>query len=204
MNRLFMAAVTAALLTGGIANAQTPANVEKQVANEEARKPNERILIETSMGNITVDLFVNEAPVSVANFLSYVDDEFYDGTIFHRVIDGFMIQGGGFTEDLKRKKTGDPIQNEANNGLSNKRGTLAMARMNPPHTATSQFFINVIDNAFLDYFNEDKYGYCVFGEVTDGMDVVDKMKLVKTGRKGPLPSDVPLETVTIIKVSRLD
>lgn len=188
----------AGLMISGMAFAQGQA-VQKEKAVE-GSKENPQVVIETSMGNITAVLFADKAPISVANFLKYADEGFYDGTIFHRVIDGFMIQGGGFTQELERKTPHEPIQNESTNGLSNKRGTLAMARMNAPHSASSQFFVNVIDNAFLDYFDEDKPGYCVFGEVTSGLDVVDKIKAVRTGRRAPLPSDVPLEDIVLISV----
>ncbi len=157
------------------------------------------VVIETSMGDITVELNRARAPKSVENILSYVNSGFYDGTIFHRVISNFMIQGGGFTPDMARKNTRDPIQNEAGNGLKNRRGTLAMARTADVHSATAQFFINVQDNAFLDHKgnSSSEYGYAVFGKVTDGMDVVDKIKNVKTG-----DGDVPTETV-LIKTIRL-
>src|SRR5262245_58532357 len=157
-------------------------------ARAEAKNP--VVVIETSMGTIKVELFEDKAPVTVKNFLGYVNDKFYDGTIFHRVMgkentrDGkdFMIQGGGFTTDRKEKKTKDPIKNEASKDLSNKRGTLAMARTNDPDSATAQFFINVKDNDFLDK-SEDSAGYAVFGKVIEGLDVVDKIKAVKTGTK---------------------
>ena len=162
---------------------------------------NPKVLMKTSMGDVTFELYAEKAPATVENFLGYVNDGFYNGTIFHRVIPGFMIQGGGFTAELQRKETKAPIQNEANNGLSNRQGTIAMARLPEAHSATAQFYINVVDNTFLDYFDENKYGYCVFGEVVEGMDVVDKIKGVKTGRKEPLPSDVPLETITIESIT---
>jgi peptidyl-prolyl cis-trans isomerase B (cyclophilin B) len=157
------------------------------------------LVIETSMGDITVELNRAKAPKSVENILSYVNDGFFDNTIFHRVISNFMIQGGGFTADMVRKPTRDPIQNEASNRLKNRRGTLSMARTGEIHSATAQFFINVKDNAFLDYKGTSAadYGYAVFGKVTEGMDVVDKIKDVKTGAQ-----DVPAETV-LIKTIRL-
>ena len=157
------------------------------------------LVIETSMGNITVELNRARAPKSVENILSYVNSGFYDGTIFHRVISNFMIQGGGFTPDMARKTTRDPIENEAGNGLKNRRGTLAMARTAEVQSATAQFFINVQDNSFLDHKGNSSrdFGYAVFGKVTDGMDVVDKIKNVKTGN-----GDVPTETV-LIKTIRL-
>ena len=157
------------------------------------------LVIETSMGNITVELNRARAPKSVENILAYVNSGFYDGTIFHRVISNFMIQGGGFTPDMARKTTRDPIQNEAGNGLKNRRGTLAMARTAEIQSATAQFFINVQNNSFLDHEGNSSsdFGYAVFGKVTDGMDVVDKIKNVKTG-----DGDVPTETV-LIKTIRL-
>ena len=157
------------------------------------------LVIETSMGDITVELNRARAPKSVENILSYVNSGFYDGTIFHRVISNFMIQGGGFTPGMERKPTRDPIRNEADNGLKNRRGTLAMARTGEIHSATAQFFINVKDNSFLDHKGKSSsdYGYAVFGKVTDGMAVVDKIKDVKTGNQ-----DVPMETV-LIKTIRL-
>lgn len=159
------------------------------------------VIIETSKGDIEVTLNKAKAPISVDNFLKYVDDKFYDGTIFHRVIDGFMIQGGGMLPDMSEKKNRAPIKNEAKNGLSNIRGTIAMARTNIVDSATSQFFINVADNKMLDYKSDANYGYAVFGEVTKGMDVVDKIKAVPTGNKG-MHQDVPNETITIKSIKR--
>jgi cyclophilin family peptidyl-prolyl cis-trans isomerase len=158
------------------------------------------VVMETSLGEIRIELNPEKAPVTVANFLSYVRQGFYDGLIFHRVIKGFMIQGGGFTADMVQKKTGDPIKNEAGNGLKNLRGTIAMARTSVVNSATSQFFINVVDNAFLDHKDETDrgFGYCVFGKVTEGMDVVDKIRNVKTATKG-MYQDVPAEPVTIVR-----
>ena len=159
---------------------------------------NPQVLMETSMGSVTIELFKDKAPITVRNFLSYVKEGFYDGLIFHRVIGTFMIQGGGFDQNMIQKKTKFAIKNEAANGLSNKRGTLAMARTNVVDSATSQFFVNVVDNAFLDYRGKspDQFGYAVFGQVVEGMDVVDAIKGVKTGNKGG-HSDVPLEPVVI-------
>lgn len=159
------------------------------------------VVIETSKGKITVKLNADKAPISVENFLKYVDQKHYDNTIFHRVIKDFMIQGGGFTADLKEKTTLSPIHNEANNGVSNKRGTLAMARTNDINSATAQFFINTVDNERLDYKSPSNYGYAVFGEVTEGMDVVDKIREVKTITKGGY-DDVPAQTVTIKSIRR--
>lgn len=157
------------------------------------------VAIETSMGTITLTLNKEKAPISVRNFLTYVKEGYYDGTVFHRVISNFMIQGGGMDADMQQKKTKFAIKNEATNGLSNKRGTVAMARTAVVDSATSQFFINTVDNAFLDNRGKtpDLFGYAVFGEVTDGMDVVDAIRAVKTGNKAG-HSDVPVEPVTII------
>ena len=157
--------------------------------------------IETSMGTITVELDDAKAPITVKNFIDYTQAGHYDGTIFHRVIDGFMIQGGGFTKDMNQKETRAPIKNEAANGLKNARGTLAMARTMVVDSATSQFFINLVDNDFLDYRGPDPrmFGYAVFGKVTDGMEVVDRIAKVKTGFAGP-HQNVPEEPVIIRKV----
>jgi peptidyl-prolyl cis-trans isomerase B (cyclophilin B) len=157
-----------------------------------------RVILETTKGNIVIALDAEGAPTSVENFLGYVEAGFYDGTIFHRVIDGFMIQGGGFTSDMSQKATRDTIQNEADNGVKNKRGTVAMARRPDPHSATSQFFVNTVDNAFLDHQSKTPqgWGYAVFGEVVEGMDVVDAIAKVKTGRHGSM-GDVPTEPVVI-------
>ncbi|MFT4940185.1 MAG: peptidyl-prolyl cis-trans isomerase B (cyclophilin B) [Paraglaciecola sp.] len=157
--------------------------------------------IHTNHGVISLNLFADEAPITVENFLNYVKEGFYDNTIFHRVIDGFMVQGGGFEPGMKQKQTNENIKNEANNRVENKLGTVAMARTNEPHSASSQFFINVGDNAFLNFRAEsgDGWGYCVFAEVSDGMDVVNKIKDVKTGNSG-YHQDVPVEDVIIQKV----
>ena len=169
-----------------------------------------RVVMETSLGTITIELYPEKAPITVKNFLSYVDDKFYDGTIFHRVMgkentgnkEDFMIQGGGFEPEFKQKKTKDPIKNEAGNGLSNKRGTVAMARTNDPDSATAQFFINVKDNDFLDK-SARSAGYAVFGKVIEGQDVVDKIKDVETGSKGGF-KDVPVQDVVIKSIRRAD
>ena len=156
------------------------------------------ITLHTNHGDIKIQLNEEKAPETSANFMQYCRDGFYDNTLFHRVIDGFMIQGGGMTSGLKEKPTRSPIKNEANNGLSNKIGTIAMARTMEPHSASSQFFINVNNNTFLDFKSEslDGWGYCVFGEVVEGMDVVNKIKGVSTGSMG-MHQDVPLEEVMI-------
>ncbi|HLW04623.1 MAG TPA: peptidylprolyl isomerase [Azoarcus sp.] len=157
--------------------------------------------LHTNHGVITLELDAEKAPATVENFLTYAKNGHYDGTIFHRVIDGFMIQGGGFEPGMKQKPTGEPIQNEATNGLKNEVGTVAMARTQAPHSATAQFFINIADNAFLNHRSPDMqgWGYCVFGRVTEGMEVVDKIKAVPTGSSG-FHQDVPLEEVVIERV----
>lgn len=161
------------------------------------------ITLHTNFGDIKIQLNFEKAPVTAENFLQYCRDDFYTGTIFHRVIDGFMIQGGGMTSGMSEKQGRASIKNEANNGLSNKVGTLAMARTMDPHSASSQFFINVNDNTFLDFKAEsrDGWGYCVFGEVVEGMDVVNKIKGVATGNWGYVHQDVPVEEVTITGVT---
>ncbi|HET7809895.1 MAG TPA: peptidylprolyl isomerase [Steroidobacteraceae bacterium] len=159
------------------------------------------MVFETSLGNFEVELFEKEAPISAKNFQDYVDEGFYDGLIFHRVMDGFMIQGGGFQPGMKQKKNKAPIKNEATNGKKNLRGTLAMARTNVVDSATSQFFINLVDNDFLDHTGPANYGYAVFGTVTSGMDVVDKIaKVATTNRAGH--QNVPADDVVITKASR--
>lgn len=163
-----------------------------------------RVILETTKGSITLELDSEAAPKTVENFLSYVDDGFYDGTIFHRVIANFMIQGGGMLPDLSSKPDSKaPIENEAKTGLSNKRGAIAMARTADPHSATSQFFINVVDNDFLNHPGQDGWGYCAFGEVVDGMDVVDAIRNVKTTSKPPY-DDVPVEDVVITSAKRAE
>jgi peptidyl-prolyl cis-trans isomerase A (cyclophilin A) len=158
------------------------------------------IILSTSLGDITIELFAAEAPVTVENFLQYVDDGFFNDTIFHRVIPGFVLQSGGFTADMKEKTTRPPIKNEAGNGLKNERGTLSMARTQEINSATSQFFINLKDNAFLDHGTRD-FGYAVFAKVTDGMEVVDRIASVATGNKG-MHQDVPIEPVVILSAKR--
>ena len=161
-----------------------------------------KITMETTMGTITLSLNDEKAPETVANFLRYAEGGHYDGTIFHRVIDGFMIQGGGFTKDMNQKPTGEPIRNEAMNGLKNRRGTIAMARTRVVDSATSQFFINLVDNDFLDFTapTAQGFGYAVFGEVTDGMEVVDRIAKVQTGNSGPY-QNVPVEPIVIKRVT---
>jgi peptidyl-prolyl cis-trans isomerase B (cyclophilin B) len=166
---------------------------------------NSRVLLSTSHGDIILELDQEKAPISSENFLAYAADGHFDGTIFHRVIPGFMIQGGGFTADMRQKSTKAPIANEADNGLKNGRGTIAMARTSDPHSATSQFFINLTDNAFLDHKGKTPqgWGYAVFGEVVEGMEVVDAIARVATGTSGP-HSDVPKEPVVMERVSLVE
>ena len=192
MRRAFLT-VAVLLLSCGIALAAQPAK----------KGGNPVVLLETSMGNIKVELFPDKAPISVKNFLAYVKEGHYDGLIFHRVIRGFMIQGGGFTPDMREKRPAHPpIRNEAGNGLTNDRGTIAMARTGVVDSATAQFFINVVNNDFLNYRNETPqgFGYAVFGKVIEGMDVVDKIRSVPTGTVRMF-SDVPKEPVTILKAT---
>ena len=172
------------------------------------QEENNMVTLHTNFGDIKIKLDFDKAPITAENFLNYCKNGFYNNTIFHRVIDGFMIQGGGMESGMREKATNAPIQNEANNRLSNKRGTIAMARTSDPHSATAQFFINVADNDFLNYRSKEifgrevvqEWGYAVFGEVVEGMDVVDKIKKVKTGNKG-FHQDVPTEDVVITSVS---
>ncbi len=162
-----------------------------------------QVRMETNLGTIRLELYPDKAPKTVKNFLRYVDEGYYDGTIFHRVIDGFMIQGGGLDTHFAEKPTRAPIQNEAKNGLKNLRGTIAMARTSDPHSATAQFFINVADNDFLDYPSQDGWGYAVFGKVVKGMEVVDRIKEVTTGNhRGH--QNVPLEPIILEKAEILD
>ncbi|PID44214.1 MAG: peptidylprolyl isomerase [Proteobacteria bacterium] len=197
---------TEAPKTPASASEQTTAQVSNRTtettSGDKTVSGNPKVLLETSKGNITLALDAEKAPLTVANFLSYVREGFYDGTTFHRVIPGFMIQGGGMDAEMKEKQTKAPIQNEANNGLLNVIGSIAMARTSAPHSASSQFFINVADNAFLDFKNESMqgWGYAVFGKVTDGMDVVNAIVAVPTtNKKGH--QNVPVDAVTITKAS---
>jgi peptidyl-prolyl cis-trans isomerase B (cyclophilin B) len=180
-----------------------PLEASPSVNPEPAKETNPMVTLKTSKGDITIELFSKEAPATVTNFLQYVDNGHYKGTIFHRVIDGFMIQGGGFTKDMNQKPTQAPIANEAANGLKNTRGTLAMARTSDPNSATAQFFINVVDNAFLDFRSPDPrgIGYCVFGKVVSGLDVVDAIKGVATGNRG-MHQNVPTDPVEILDAVR--
>jgi peptidyl-prolyl cis-trans isomerase B (cyclophilin B) len=208
-----MKRMTWCLILGLAAAMAAPAQGEAEAGTPDMPAPEETqqaeetdmVVIKTSLGDIKVKLAADKAPLTVANFLSYAEAGHYNGTIFHRVIDGFMIQGGGFDANMRQKPTKAPIKNEAANGLANKRGTLAMARTMVVDSATSQFFINVKDNAFLDFQapTPQGFGYCVFGEVVEGMDVVDRIKGVRTGMKAGM-SDVPLETVEILSVSKVE
>lgn len=169
-----------------------------------AKTKNPQVIMKTSMGAVRLELFPDKAPLTVKNFLKYVDAKFYDGTIFHRVIADFMIQGGGFAKGMKEKKTNPPVKNEAGNGLSNRRGTVAMARTQVVDSATAQFFLNVVDNLFLDHQGKtpDRFGYCVFGKVVAGMDVVDKIRGVSTRTVGYF-ENVPVKDVTIVSLRRV-
>jgi peptidyl-prolyl cis-trans isomerase B (cyclophilin B) len=166
--------------------------------------PDPVVEVATNHGTFVITLAPETAPKTVENFLRYVDAKHYDGTLFHRVIPTFMVQGGGFDQQLDKKPTLPPVRNEADNGVPNVRGTVAMARTSDPHSATAQFFVNVVDNAFLDHVakQDQGWGYAVFGRVTEGMDVVDKIKAVKTGAAGPFAKDAPLEAVVITHVRR--
>jgi cyclophilin family peptidyl-prolyl cis-trans isomerase len=186
---LWPALIAAAILVAGLALAQAPA-------------ANPKVLLKTSLGDITLELYPAQAPVTVKNFLTYVNDKFYDGTIFHRVIPGFMIQGGGMTTDMGEKASRPTIKNEAANGLKNDRGTIAMARLPEPDTAGAQFFINLVNNDGLNHRDNSQagFGYCVFGKVISGMDVVDAIAKVPTGSKRG-HSNVPVEPVTLISAA---
>ncbi len=184
--------------------AEKTTKTPKAAKAKKAESSNVNILMKTNIGDIELELYPDKAPVTVENFVSYINDKFFDGLIFHRVIDGFMIQGGGFDDRLSQKQTKSPIKIESDNGLKNDRGTIAMARTNDPNSATSQFFINLVDNNFLNFRSPDVsgYGYAVFGKVTKGMDVVDKIGTVPTGSIGYM-QDVPkyliqIETITLI------
>ena len=175
-------------------------------ANSNVFASNPKVRMETTKGVVVIELYPDKAPKTVENFLRYVNEGKYDGTIFHRVIKRFMNQGGGFTPDFKKVETYAPIKNEADNGLKNKRGTIAMARTGDPHSATNQFFVNTVDNAFLDHTSKSPsgWGYCVFATVVDGMDVMDRIAKVPTGASGPFQQDVPQEEILIQKVSVIE
>ena len=195
----FCGLLTVVVMTCGCGEKTDKAAAEKKIINSErniVKSQSNVVKLETSMGNIVIELNEQEAPVTVKNFLEYVEAGFYDGAIFHRIIPGFMIQGGGFTKEMTKKDTRDPIINEAKNGLSNERGTLAMARTSDPDSATAQFFINHSGNDFLNYVDEKSAGYAVFGKVTEGMDVVDAIASVETTTRNDM-DDVPVEPVII-------
>lgn len=201
---MFKSSIAVLMLLGasGLSAAETKTPAAAAVTTAAVTAKNPKVALSTNMGKIVIELNPAKAPKSVENFLQYVNDKHYDGTVFHRVIPTFMIQGGGFTQDLSMKPTRPPVANEADNGLSNVRGSVAMARTNDPNSATSQFFINVVDNPNLNHFSKDNgqtWGYAVFGKVVSGMDVVDAIKAVERGAKGPLPQDVPLSPVIILK-----
>ena len=200
-NTLFLAALMLGISGCG---ASEPGTQTVYTAPAAGQSANPRVLIETSKGNITVEVFPSQAPQSAANFLNYVKTGFYDGLVFHRVIPNFMIQTGGMTPDMAEKPKGASIRNEADNGLKNLRGTLAMARTGDPHSASSQFFINVADNAFLNHRGKsvEGWGYAVFGQVVDGMDVVDAIVAVPRGNRGP-HGDVPVDPIVMQRVTLL-
>jgi len=185
----------------GVRDSEKALTRESETQNLSSRT---RVIFDTTLGCFVVELFEEEAPITTRNFLKYVEDEFYDGTQFHRIIESFVIQGGGFTASMEQKATRADIKNEADNGLKNRRGTLSMARTKDPNSATSQFFINVVDNESLDHVPgvPTRYGYAVFGEVVDGMDVVDRIRRVKTTVKRGM-QDVPVEPVLVRSVKRL-
>lgn len=193
----------AGLTLSAPAQENEPVAPETTPTTEPQKEVNPMIILRTNKGDITIELFAKEAPATVANFLNYVDSGFYKGTIFHRVINGFMIQGGGFTKDMNQKPTNPPIKNEAGNGLKNDRGTLAMARTSDPNSATAQFFINLVNNDFLNFRSPDPrgIGYCVFGKVVSGLEVVDAIKDTRTGNRG-MHQDVPVEPIEILDAVR--
>lgn len=202
MNRKswFYGLLTVVVLACGCSEKTNQAEADKKKVNLErniVKSQSNVVKLETSMGNIVIELDEQAAPVTVKNFLGYVEAGFYDGVIFHRVIPGRMIQGGGFTKQMVEKETRDPIVNEARDGLSNERGTVAMARTNDPNSATAQFFINHGNNDFLNYIDDNKAGYAAFGKVTEGMEVVDAIASVETTTRNGM-DDVPVEPVTII------
>lgn len=192
--RVWAASAVAVVLWTAVVAGSAAAGIEQRESEQDM------VIFRTSHGDITLELFAEEAPVTVENFLQYVDEGFYDGTIFHRVIPGFVIQGGGMDADMRTRETRDPIRNEADNGLKNERGTLSMARTQDINSATSQFFINLDDNAFLDHGVRD-FGYAVFARVVEGMDVVDAIAGIPTRHQGGRP-DVPSETVTVEEARR--
>lgn len=205
MKRFVFMTAMATLLFGCQTGRQIPAGQHEAVKEQSEQTEGTKIMIlmKTSEGDIKLELDREKAPKTVANFLSYVEAGHYNDTVFHRVINGFMIQGGGFDKNMNQKPAPDTVENEAANGLKNTAGSIAMARTSDPHSASAQFFINVNDNTFLDYPGQDGWGYCVFGSVVEGMDVVNKIKNVQTGRSG-FHQDVPVEPVTIIEVTAVE
>lgn len=201
--RVSVLSTTLMLFAAGAAFGQAPTKGKEPAAKAAKPAKNPVVIIKTSKGEVKAELFADKAPATVANFLEYVDAKHYDGTIFHRVINGFMVQGGGFDPGMKQKPTRAPVKNEADNGLKNTVGTLAMARTPDPNSASAQFFINVADNAFLDFRapTREGYGYAVFGKVLEGMDVVNAIKAVPTGEKNGM-RDVPTTAVLIESVRR--
>lgn len=201
----FHTLLLSSLLLPALAFAQDKAGPAAGAATDAAPV---KAVISTSMGDIAIEMYPDKTPKTVENFLQYVNSGFYEGTVFHRVIENFMIQGGGLTADLHEKPRNVPsVANEGKNCIGNARGTIAMARTADPHSASSQFFINVVDNPRLDYSASQgpvNWGYCAFGKVTSGMDVVDRIRELKTGARAPFNADVPLETVTIEKVTLVD
>ena len=202
MKKIYTVFICVILVTGCATSSSrsVPAKIDLASGDYEC------VSLDTSKGTIILGLDKAKAPKSVSNFLDYTNSGFYDGTIFHRVIHNFMIQGGGFTEELVKKETNDPIVNEADNGLPNNRGTIATARISDPHSATAQFFINTVNNNFLDFREETirGWGYAVFGQVVVGMDVVDDISQVNTGAGGPFSKDVPEESITMNSVSVIE
>ena len=199
--------ITGMVMTGWMAEMEAADRVTEEkikAVKSVEKETTPMVMVKTTLGDIVLELDEKKAPVTVKNFLDYVDQKHYDGTIFHRVIDNFMIQGGGFTSDMNQKPTRAPIKNEADNGLKNEKGTVAMARTPAVDSATSQFFINVSDNAFLNHRDKTSqgYGYCVFGKVVKGLDVMDKIRSVKTGNRSG-HGDVPLDVVEIISAERI-
>jgi cyclophilin family peptidyl-prolyl cis-trans isomerase len=204
VKRLLIIALTLTLACNAEADKAPGEKADKAPDSTVENKKDPIVEIDTSLGKIQVELFADKAPITVKNFLKYTDDKFFDGTVFHRVIPGFMIQGGGFEPGMKQKKAREPIKNESTNGLSNKRGTLAMARTPVPDSASAQFFINLKSNDFLDRAKaRDGVGYAVFGKVIKGMDIVDKIAKVETGNSGP-HGDVPVKDVVIKSVRRVE
>lgn len=203
--RILLTSLAALFMLAGCGPDQPAAPTEQPQESAAPASASDKVRITTSRGIIDVQLDSERAPATVANFLTYVDERFFDGTIFHRVIENFMIQGGGYTEGFQKKATHAPVKNEADNNLPNSRGTIAMARTNDPHSATAQFFINHVDNDFLNHSSKTQrgWGYTVFGKVVNGMDVVDAIATTETGAGGPFPKDVPVAPVVIESIRRI-